>query len=139
MKIARMFLSRVTWQRVSDSQRSLIAQASVQRIAKSLHPLAYGPIDYRQLALDLEAIEGTPTHRCRTAVAQQVQALRFANSPQLGLADQINTFYRNANLRIAISQDFFNERSRRRKWSRNLFIARFLGPTRVGRAKSIRN
>ncbi len=70
------------------------------------HPLAFGPIDYRQLANDLEAIETDSVHRCRSAVAQQVQALRFASSKeQVELADAINTFYRNANLRLAISEE----------------------------------
>ncbi|MFO0924407.1 MAG: hypothetical protein U0905_18175 [Pirellulales bacterium] len=106
MFAARMFLSRVTWQRVNDGQRGLLGSDAVQRVARNLHPLAFGPIDYRQLANDLEAIETDSVHRCRSAVAQQVQALRFASSKeQVELADAINTFYRNANLRLAISEE----------------------------------
>ncbi len=104
--IARKFLSRVAWQRVNERQHALLSSEPVQRLARKLQPLAYGPVDYRQLLADLEAMEIDPIHRSRYSVAQQVLSLRFASSQvQLELAEAINTFYRNANLRVAVSKD----------------------------------
>lgn len=105
-KTARVFLSRVSWQRATDAQRSMLATEPVQKLAKRLHPLAYGPVDYRQLLIDLETLESDPIHRCRTSVAQQTQSLRYASQEaQVRLSDTINTYYRNANLRIAVSEE----------------------------------
>ena len=106
---ARNFLARIEWDRVSPAQQALIADEAIQKLATRLSPLAWSPVDYRQMLVNIETMESDSIHRCRSHVAEDVQTLRYMAQPaQLKLAETVNTFYRNANLRIAVSKELLD-------------------------------
>jgi len=107
--LAREFLSRVTDTRVTSVQRRILTSAEVHRLADQVHPLTIGPVDYRKILLDIEAIESNPVHRCGADLADAIQSLRFSEHPeQASVADVIGTHYRNANIRVSVSEAFIN-------------------------------
>ncbi len=109
VSVARDFLTRVTNTRVSDVQLKVLRSAPIHRLADQIHPLTIKPVDYRKLILDLETVECNPVHRCSAGLADAIQSLRFSEHPELGaIAAAINTHYRNANVRLSVSESFLN-------------------------------
>ncbi len=107
--MVRQFLGRVTAHRVSDIQRSILASTEVHKLADQVHPLSIGPVDYRKLIEDLETLESDPVHRCSKTLADAMQSLRFSEHiEQAAVAYAIGVHYRNANLRLAVSEEFIN-------------------------------
>ena len=107
--MVRQFLARVTAHRVSDIQRSILASTEVHKLADQVHPLSIGPVDYRKLVEDLETLESDPVHRCSKTLADAMQSLRFSEHiEQAAVAHAIGVHYRNANLRLAVSEEFIN-------------------------------
>ncbi len=67
-------------------------------------------MDYLTLLEDLERLEWNNGQRVSSDLASHYQALRWSADPQLvELADRINIYYRNANVRLAISADLLNQ------------------------------
>jgi hypothetical protein len=107
--IARNFLHRVTSTRVTPEQYKLLRSAPIHRLADQVHPMTVKPVDYRKLVLDIETIESHPIHRCSADIADAVESLRFSEHPEIGaVAWAINTHYRNANVRMSVSEAFLN-------------------------------
>ncbi len=107
--VVRRLLDRVSWRGVSEAQRLFLDNASVRELANFVQPLAIAPIDYRKLLNDFEVLEDEPLHRCSEQVTSALQSLRYSNdSYQIALGNVIDTYYRNANLRFAVSQDLLN-------------------------------
>ena len=105
-ELARAFLARVSWTRVTPDQRKFLTSEPIKELADEIHPMAYGPVDFRSILTDIDAIEEESVHRCRGSLAESVQSLRFGgNAHQVALAETINNYYRNANLRMAVSAD----------------------------------
>ena len=107
--MVRQFLGRVLDPKVSDTQRAFLASAEVHKLADQVHPLSIGPVDYRKLIEDIETLETDPVHRCSKSLADSMQSLRFSEHPeQAAVAQAMDLHYRNANLRMAVSEDFIN-------------------------------
>ena len=107
--LVREFLARVTDNRVSELQRNVLTSPEVHKLADQVHPLSIGPVDYRKLVADIETLEFNPVHRCSKSLADAMQSLRFSEHPEQGAISQaIGMHYRNANLRLAVSEDFIN-------------------------------
>lgn len=105
-ELATQILTRLTWERLTIAQRSFLAQPNFQQLSKHLAPWATQPIDFRQLLIDIEQLEEDPINRCRASIAHTVQVLRISPQPNLRLvAETINDHYRNANVRISISNN----------------------------------
>ena len=73
-----------------------------------LKPWAVQPVDYIGLMKQLENYERRESSRTALAVAMEYQQLKWAESPRAELAEYIDQHYRNANIRIAISDDLIN-------------------------------
>ncbi len=107
--LVRQFLGRVTDLRVSEGQRAFLSSSEVHKLADQVHPLSIGPVDYRKLIEDIETLESDPVHRCSKTLADSMQSLRFSEHPeQAAVANAIGLHYRNANLRLAVSEEFIN-------------------------------
>jgi len=107
--IARQFLRRVTNARVSPDQLKVLRSAPIHRLADQVHPLTIKPVDYRKLILDIETIERNPVHRCAADIAEAIESLRFSEHPEIGaVAWAVNQHYRNANVRLSVSENFLN-------------------------------
>lgn len=104
-QLALITLSRLHWQRLSDSQQRFLAQSEFEELGAHLLVWGRDAIDYRQLLSELETLEADPISRVRSQLAGSVQVLRLSREEsQQQLAAALNDHYRNANLRLTISQ-----------------------------------
>jgi hypothetical protein len=106
---AQVVLTRITSGNIQETQRQFLDSTSVRELAASIHPLAISPVDYARLLADVETVESDTEHRSYQTLVDAMQSLRFADdAKQVAVSNAIDTFYRNANVRIAISQKFVN-------------------------------
>ncbi|MCA9133449.1 MAG: hypothetical protein KDA45_09855 [Planctomycetales bacterium] len=104
--LALSCLSRLHWQRLSHAQQQFLAQAAFEELAAHLSVWGREPVDYRQLLTELEALEQEPISRVNCSLADAVQILRLSqDDPQKQLAGALNDHYRNANIRLSVSQE----------------------------------
>lgn len=104
-QLSRSFLSRIYWARLDGSQKEMLQHPSINRLADGLSSWGRDPIDYRHLLMSIEKIEQDMSSRMVHTVADTIQILRNAETPnQKQLAEVLNTHYRNANLRLTVSQ-----------------------------------
>lgn len=104
--VAQRLLSRLDWYGLSDQQRRLLSRDSVDRLAEAVRPWAGAPIDYVRLIAQIERRESDAIDLASIEIADAVQALRFAENDRAArVAEAINTHYRNANVRFAISDE----------------------------------
>lgn len=107
--LVRQFLGRVTGTNVTAEQRAILSSTEVHKLADQVHPLSIAPVDYRKLIEDIETLESDSIHRCSKSLADAMQSLRFSEHPeQASVSQAIGVHYRNANLRIAVSESFIN-------------------------------
>jgi hypothetical protein len=106
---AQVVLMRITSVNVQAIQRRFLDSAAVHHLAEALHPLAVGPVNYPRLLADLEKVEQDAEHRGRETVIDAIQSLRFADDPrQIAISQALESYYRNANVRLAVSQQLIN-------------------------------
>ncbi|MFN6128379.1 MAG: hypothetical protein ACK5AC_12160 [Planctomycetota bacterium] len=135
--IARNFLHRVTNTRVTPEQFKLLRSAPIHRLADQVHPMTVKPVDYRKLVLDIETIESYPVHRCSADIADAVESLRFSEHPEIGdVAWAINTHYRNANVRMSVSEAFLNRLMPRGQVTTHPVKQRILGADTHGASRA---
>lgn len=104
-QLALVTLSRLHWQRLSEPQQRFLAQSEFEELGSHLLVWGRDAIDYRQLLSELETLESDPISRVRSQLAGSVQVLRLSREEnQQQLAAALNDHYRNANLRLTISQ-----------------------------------
>lgn len=138
--IAREFLNRVTFNRVSPDQKAVLASEEIRAIAEDIHPLTVIPVDYRKLLADLETIEQTPIHRASVDIAETIQSLRFSDSDlQYAIADALNQNYRSANIRLSVSEDFINRMMPKDQVSSKPVQQRILGADTRGASQVMTN
>ncbi len=103
--LALTALSRLHWQRLTESQKRFLAQGEFEELGSQLLVWGRDPIDYRQLLSEVETLEEDPLSRVAAPLAGAVQVLRLSSEPrQQALAAALNNHYRNANLRLSVSQ-----------------------------------
>jgi hypothetical protein len=115
--VARRFLARVTWQRLSEEQIDFLYREPIVELRERLYPWAQQPVNYRRMLVELELLEEDPINRCRANLADSLQSLRFSPQPELvHVAQVMNDYYRNANLRLAVSKPFVERMLPKRDW-----------------------
>ena len=78
---------------------------SVKQLTAVIRPWSRGAVDYANLLRQLERQEADAIDLAAIEIANSVQSLRFATSPGVvNIGEEINTHYRNANIRLALSQ-----------------------------------
>lgn len=108
-ELAKRVLLRMEYAVLTPAQHGFLEQPEICEYAAELRGLAVEPVDYLLLmdALERYEKEGNSEHAVHVAAAQQM--LRWADSAAIAeLGFLLNAHYRNANLRIAISEDLFN-------------------------------
>jgi len=104
--IAQRFLSRIDWFGLTAAQRAWLQRDSVDQLAAAVRRWAVMPVDYASLLGQIERQESDAIDLGSIDVARATQSLRFASSPDAeAVAHTLNTHYRNANIRIAVSSD----------------------------------
>jgi hypothetical protein len=134
--IARRFLARVTWQRLSTDQIDFLYREPIVKLREQLYPWAQQPVDYRRMLVELELLEEDPINRCRANLADSLQSLRFSPQPELvHVAQVMNDYYRNANLRIAVSKQFIERMLPKRDWESRPVRQNILGADTRGNSQ----
>lgn len=106
---AQRLLSRLEWEGLSEEQQSWLEAAEIQDFALAVRPWAEGPVNYRRLLEQIERQEADSIDLAGIDVAATNQALRFGGGDaSQQVAHAINTYYRNANLRLSISETMLN-------------------------------
>jgi hypothetical protein len=136
IQVAQEFLGRLTFSRVSEDQKKVLASREIQTLAEDVRPLTVIPVDYRKLLLDIESIEESSVHRSCVDVAEAIQSLRFADSQtQYAIANALNQQYRNANVRLSVSEEFVNRLMPKDQVSTRPVQQRILGADTQGASK----
>ena len=103
--LAQRLLSRLDWYMLDPRQREFLDHVKVEQLADAIRGWTHSAIDYVRLLGQLEQIESDTIDLSTRDVADAVQTLRYAEKPQaVAVAHSINTNYRNANVRLAISE-----------------------------------
>jgi hypothetical protein len=108
--VARQVLQRLRGDGLSRTQRQFVKQDPLVQFDRQLRFLAAEPIDVRVVLADLERFEATAAPHDARRVAEDYEAL--ASSPiaaHQALAQPIDSHYRNANLRVAVSGKLINQ------------------------------
>lgn len=136
IQVAQEFLGRLTFSRVSEDQKKVLASREIQTLAEDVRALTVIPVDYRKLLLDIESIEESSVHRSCEDVAEAIQSLRFADSQtQYAIANALNQQYRNANIRLSVSEEFVNRLMPKDQVSTRPVQQRILGADTQGASK----
>lgn len=107
---AQRFLSRMSWHRLSESQVAWLDRPSIRNLSISLRRWAAQPLDYSGLLAQIERQESDAIDLGGIDVASAVQTLRFAESREANrIADALNTHYRNANIRVAVTSELITK------------------------------
>ncbi len=106
---AQRFLSRLMWHRLSDEHRAWLDRETIRSLSIVMRRWAATPMDFASLLAQIERQESDAIDLGAIDVASAVQAMRFAESREANrTAEALNTYYRNANARIAISSEFIS-------------------------------
>jgi hypothetical protein len=108
-KIARSVLDRVSATRLSSKQREFIDSGALSPLSEELRGWAAEPIAAEQLLAHLEQLEYSGLESDSTAVASDYRNLTWMiGDAAEQLARHLDTHYRNANLRVAVSGELAN-------------------------------
>ncbi len=104
---AAVILSRLARPATDPAQHRLAAEASFGQLVTELRRWVDRPIVVDQLISHVEMTEAEPTGAAVDALAGQWSTMRFAGSAAVrDVADAIEQNYRDANVRVAVSEDY---------------------------------
>ena len=107
--LAESILRRLASPKLSQRQREFFSTPPFSQLTRSLRQWVAEPVDYAQLLGDLESYESRDRRLLARRVAQQYNLLRWSPSaPLRRFGEQVNLHYRNANLRMTVSESFLN-------------------------------
>ena len=105
--LSQRLMSRLEWHNLGAEQSQWLKRESIEQLVAVIRPWAQRAVDYAALMNQLEQQESNAIDLAAVDIASAVQTLRFAKSPAaVKVSAQINTHYRNANVRFAISERF---------------------------------
>jgi len=108
-RVARSVLRRLEFEHHSAEQQQFLAQRPFEQLVVALRPWAAEPFDLQDLLADVEAYELEPDDATARRIAGAVESIRF--SPRFAereLTSQLYRHYRNANARLAVSEQLLN-------------------------------
>lgn len=106
---SQRFLSRLNRFGLTPAQQGWLDRDSIAALADAVRPWAVGPVDYAALLGQLERQETDTIDLGGIDVARGAQSLRFASSVEaIELADAIDRHYRNANIRLCVTDQWIN-------------------------------
>ena len=107
--IAQQYLSRIQFAPMTETQSEWLDQSACNQLGAAIRSWAYGPVDYVALMDQIEIQETDAVDRDGGRIAATMQTLRFANNKHAyAIAHAINRHYRNANLRLSVSETMLN-------------------------------
>jgi len=108
-RLAQQVLSRMSDPRLTTAQRQFLAIEPLRNLQQAIRPWAAGPVRLDTLAALIERYEMNREIRYASAIAQLQQRLQWSTDPRYqSLAQQLNQYYRGANMRIALTGQLLN-------------------------------
>jgi hypothetical protein len=105
--LSQRLMSRLQWHSLANEQSRWLQRESIEQLVAVIKPWAHSVVDYAALVNQLEQQEANAIDLAAVDIASAAQTLRFADSPAaVKVSDEINTHYRNANVRFAITERF---------------------------------
>ncbi len=105
--LAKQILLRTDYSLLTPSQLAFLRDPNCEDYLRQLRRLATEPVDYVQLLTQLECYERGQTAAAATHISAAQQVLRWSDDPAIAeLGRRLDANYRNANLRITLSQSF---------------------------------
>ncbi|HIF31615.1 MAG TPA: hypothetical protein EYQ75_08100 [Planctomycetaceae bacterium] len=103
---ARRVLERLADPSLNADQRAFLERPPFQSLAYQLRGWASEPIDYNELLTVTEACEVDATQANGRKLTEAIQKLRWSNnSVAERLAEHLEHYYRNANVRVSVSAE----------------------------------
>ena len=107
--LAESMLRRLASPKLNQRQREFFSTTPFPQLTRSLQQWVSEPVDYVQLLSDLEQYESLDHRAVARRVARQYNLLRWSPSvPLRQFGEQVNLHYRNANVRVTVSESFLN-------------------------------
>lgn len=107
--MARAILVRLETPLLNDTQREFFRRPEFAALAANLRQWAFEPVDPVKVLEEIERYELTRRREPAGEIAGAFQSLRWSPDHEVTqLADRLETHYRNANLRIAVSGHLIN-------------------------------
>jgi len=107
--LAQAALKRLAQSPLSPEQRQFVSREPMVALEEQLHRLAAEPVDRATLLAHLEQYEQTRLPADAEVLARDCQSLAVSpNQQSRELARRLETHYRNANVRLAISEQLLN-------------------------------
>jgi len=107
--LAQQALQRFTRPTLSAAQREFVSTGPVAELRRELLRQAAEPVELGELLVHLEAYERTGSAEAAKILARDHLYLSLSpNADRQKLAGRLETNYRNANLRVAVSQDLLD-------------------------------
>ena len=108
-KLSCRALNRIDSAVLTEDQRTFVATQPVQSLKTVLRQVVTAHVDPTELLRELELYETTSTTQQGSSLATRYQFLRWSlDEGERALASQLDHHYRNANIRIAVSQQMIN-------------------------------
>lgn len=107
--ISQRFLSRLHWHGLTIDAQEFLSDAQIQSLEDQMRPWAGGAVDYVKLLQQIERQESDAIDLGSVDIADAIMTLRHASDENaVNVARALTTHYRNANLRLAISEELIN-------------------------------
>ena len=103
-RLAGDVVARLERKDLTDWQRQFIASRPVADLAAALHPWSLGPLDPARLLVDLEHFEDSSQPGDARRLADDYLQSVPTEAEHAGLSERLESNYRNANLRLALSE-----------------------------------
>lgn len=127
-ELARRVLDRIAAARRSEAHRQFVAQEPIVELDAALRAWSAAPVEASELIAHLERYEASGAASAARRVAEDCRSLRWSpKAEHHELARQLERHYRNANLRIAVTDEFLNHCLPRQPLVRSRIDDRILG------------
>ncbi len=107
--VATLTLDRMTGGDLTPEQQSIMEHPALLRLRDRLREWSTAPMNYERLLAAVEHYEAQPSSNAGFWVARQASQLQWSLVPQQNRLGQVlDSHYRNANVRVALTQRFFD-------------------------------
>lgn len=135
-ELATDVLLRMNASMLTREQIQLMQGDEFQAMAAVLRKWATEPVDYRRLTHTLEQYEREPARVTAHSLAADINRLRWTEAPTSELSSLLDSHYRNANIRIAISDHLLNRWLPRQQAIDEPVRSQILGARVFGRSRA---
>jgi hypothetical protein len=108
-ELANRVLDRIATARRSETHRQFVTKGPIDQLDAALRAWSTEPVETPELLAHLERYEASGATDAARQLAEDYRSLLWSSAPEHHkLARQLERHYRNANLRIAVTDEFLN-------------------------------